>query len=98
MSDVIEQPRHKTRWTYAEYYQMAEMGFFRDQHVELIDGEIVEMPPQGEPHYVSIMLVNRAIERAFGSEFVIRAHAPLHTGADEEPVPNSNILVADLLP
>jgi Uma2 family endonuclease len=42
------------RWSLEEYYQMGDMGFFIDERVELIDGEIIEMFPRdarddGEP-------------------------------------------------
>jgi hypothetical protein len=85
MHAPLTQPRRKTRWTYAEYYRMAEMGFFRDQKVELIDGEIIEIPPQGEDHGVGILLVTRAMNLAFGSGHVVRVQLPLHTGKDQEP-------------
>jgi Uma2 family endonuclease len=34
------------RWTRDEYYRLCEDGFFQDRRVQLIGGEIVEMPAQ----------------------------------------------------
>jgi Uma2 family endonuclease len=96
MHAPLTQPRRKTRWTYAEYYRMAEMGFFRDQKVELIDGEIIEMPPQGEDHGVGILLVTRALNLAFGSGHVVRVQLPLHTGKDQEPEPDIAVVAGDI--
>lgn len=39
-----------TQWTLDEYHQMIDAGILSDRHVELLNGEIVEMPPEGEPH------------------------------------------------
>ncbi len=75
---------------------MAEMGFFRDQRVELIDGEIIEMPPQGEEHGVGILLLTKALNVAFGEGHVVRVQLPLHTGANEEPEPDIAIVAGDI--
>ena len=37
-------PRRKL-WTLAEYDRMIRAGLFRDQRAELIEGEIIQMPP-----------------------------------------------------
>jgi hypothetical protein len=41
------------RWTKQEYHTMGELGWFEDQQVELLDGEIVEMPVPKNSHCVS---------------------------------------------
>src|SRR5277367_2112841 len=43
------------KFTREEYYQMGEMGIFRNQRVELIEGEIIDMAPQKDIHAVAIM-------------------------------------------
>src|SRR3712207_333766 len=56
---TVQPTRH--RFTVAEYYRMAEAGIFNeDSRVELIDGEIVDMPPIGPSHSDG---VNRLAER-----------------------------------
>ncbi len=38
------------KWTLAEYHRMIAAGVLDNRRVELLKGEIVEMPPEGEPH------------------------------------------------
>jgi Uma2 family endonuclease len=35
------------KWTLEQYHQMIEAGVLADRHVELLNGEIVEMPAEG---------------------------------------------------
>ncbi len=35
------------KWTTEEYHRMIAAGVLRDRKVELLKGEIVEMPPEG---------------------------------------------------
>lgn len=51
-------------FTLEQFMQMAELGFFENQHVELIRGEIFVMPPAGPKHAAFIrLLTRRCIER-----------------------------------
>jgi Uma2 family endonuclease len=79
--------RKNRRWSLEEYHQMAEMGFFRDGRVELIDGEIQEMAPQGSEHFACICLCADAIRRLFGQDHVVRVQGPLQIG-NSEPEPD----------
>ncbi|MFM7424166.1 MAG: Uma2 family endonuclease [Elainella sp.] len=38
------------KWTLEQYHQMIAAGILEGQPVELLNGEIIEMPPEGEPH------------------------------------------------
>ena len=62
------------KWTRDEYYQMADMGLFQDQRVELIEGEIVETAPQKNLHAVAISLAQKVLERAFGDGYWVRCN------------------------
>ena len=75
------------RWSLAEYYQMAEWGWFEGVRVMLIDGELVFMATQKAPHYVAITLVSDALQPVFGAGFWIRQQAPLELEgvSDTEP-------------
>jgi Uma2 family endonuclease len=42
------QPR-TFRWTREQFYHLADQGYFQDKRVELIDGEIIEMPVPKPP-------------------------------------------------
>ena len=54
------------RFTVDEYYQLADLGLFRDQRVELIDGEIIEMAPQRDLHAAALGLTARALATVSG--------------------------------
>ena len=51
---------------------MTERGFFDGEHVELIDGEIVEMAAQKDEHAFSLLKIDRACRAEFGPDFVYR--------------------------
>ncbi|MEM8780181.1 MAG: hypothetical protein AAGF26_15185 [Cyanobacteria bacterium P01_G01_bin.49] len=40
------------KWSIKDYHQMIEAGIVQDQQVELLAGEIIEMSPEGAPHYL----------------------------------------------
>jgi Uma2 family endonuclease len=85
-------PRLK-RWTRAEYYRMADAGLFREHRVELIEGEIFQMPPMKTPHAAGLELGRVAFERAFGRGHWIRFQLPLHFGPRSEPQPDLAVVV-----
>jgi Uma2 family endonuclease len=92
VTETIE-PRTR-RFSYDEYYQMADMGFFRDQRVELVDGEIVEMAPQGNFHAMVIGLCEQAMRRVFPSGHWIRQQLPLRFQQQHsEPEPDLSVVV-----
>src|SRR5689334_15936987 len=84
------------RFTYDEYYRMADAGIFGNRRVELITGETVEMAPQDEPHAVGILLLDAELQRAFGRGYVIRQRLPLRTGVDEEPEPDIAVVTGNI--
>src|SRR5581483_8823648 len=77
------------RWTVDEYYRMAELGILEpDARVELLDGEVVDMPPIGPEHAASVddlgdLLVGRINERA-----IVRRQNPIRLGTSSEPEPD----------
>jgi len=75
------------RWTRAEYYRLGEAGFFDGERVELLDGEVWTLPPQGTPHFSAIRRASGGLDAAFGPGFEIREQAPitLDDGAEPEP-------------
>lgn len=81
------------RWTRREYYQMAEAGMFQpDEHVELIDGEIITMTPQRSQHAAVIGKVEAALRQAFGEGYWVRTQMPLAVSEDSDPEPDVAIV------
>jgi Uma2 family endonuclease len=78
----------RRKFSKAEYYRMAEMGFFNGQRVELIDGEVILMSPQEAGHATAVGLVADALQAVFSEGFTIRVQQPLDLGEVHEPEPD----------
>lgn len=78
----------RTNWTIQEYYRLADLGAFRNQRVELIDGEIVQMAPMKTPPAAGLELARMALDQAFGPGHWIRTQLPLRFSRRSEPQPD----------
>ncbi len=82
----------RRKFSKAEYYKMAEMGFFEGQRVELIDGEVILMSPQEAGHATAVELVSRVLEKVFGEGYHVRDQKPLDLGEHYEPEPDAAVV------
>jgi Putative restriction endonuclease len=67
MGDILARPAAPTRrrLNVDAYYRMAEAGILTEPHrVELIDGEIIDMPAIGSPHAAITNRLVRCFARA----------------------------------
>ena len=69
-------PRRR-RWTRKEFYKLLDLGFFNEQRVELIGGEILVMPPQKNYHAMGIKLTEDALNAACGPNYWVRVQMTL---------------------
>ncbi|MGH7214554.1 MAG: Uma2 family endonuclease [Tepidisphaeraceae bacterium] len=76
------------RWTRAEYYDMFDRGMFEGQRVQLIEGEIIEMPAQGNLHVATISKSDEALRPVLPPNTWIRYQAPLDATVDSDPEPD----------
>ena len=83
------QPR---RWTKAEYYAMADLGWFRGQRVELVEGDVMVLSPQKFVHYATVDKDTEVLRATFGSGFWVRAQAPIDLGTLSEPEPDVSVV------
>ena len=61
-----------------EYLHLAEIGFFReDERIELIDGEIVEMPPPNLPHVLCIVALTDILGEALRGQAFVSVQNPI---------------------
>lgn len=87
----IQIPRH--RLTVDEYYRMAELGILApDARVELIEGEIIDMTPQGSRHADIVARLNRRIVVAVGDVAIVRSQLPVRLSNSSEPEPDFAIV------
>lgn len=82
-----KEPTRK-RWTRAEYYRLDEQGWFQNQRVELIDGEIILVNLQSPQHVVAVELVREAALQLFPDGYWVRQRFPLVHGDYSEPEPD----------
>lgn len=83
--------------TRKEYYRLGEMGFFDDERVELLSGEIWRLPPQTPPHFTTAEAVADVLLSAFGHGFDVRRRGPLTLGNDTEPEPDVAVVAGSYL-
>lgn len=83
-------PRRKL-WTKDEYNKLVELGAFEGQRIYLFRGEIIEMPPQYQPHAFAVSRLNKALGKAFGLDtgFEIRIQLPFETPGQSMPEPDA---------
>lgn len=87
--------RHRHRYTVDEYYRMADAGILAPEaRVELIDGEVMDMPPIGPPHASMVTELQRRLMRAVGDAAVVRVQNPVRLGPHDEPEPDLAVVRA----
>jgi Uma2 family endonuclease len=91
MSDTAIQTR---LWSREEYDRLVSAGMFHpDERLELIEGEILQQSPQGSVHATAVTLVENALRKVFGTNYVVRVQMPLALEADSEPEADVAIVV-----
>ncbi|HET6249976.1 MAG TPA: Uma2 family endonuclease [Tepidisphaeraceae bacterium] len=76
------------RWTVDAYDRMAAAGLFNQARVELIEGRIIQMAAQLEPHVAGVSLAGKVLESAFGGGYWVRRQNPLRFGSRSKPEPD----------
>jgi len=76
------------KWTLDEYHRLIDGGFLDDKNVELLNGEIVEMSPEGIPHASSSDRAERHIRNLLGDRVWLRVGKPITLPNDSEPEPD----------
>lgn len=79
-------------WTAKEYDRLAELSFFDDEKLELIEGEIIPKMTQNEPHAVCLCLVQNKLFRIFSDGFTVRVQMPLALGPRSRPEPDMAVV------
>jgi Uma2 family endonuclease len=81
--------------TVVAYHRMIEQGLLgEDDPVQLLEGELVTMTPQGVPHGFVIQELTRLLVRAVDDRLAVRPQLPLTLGDDSEPEPDLAVVPA----
>ncbi len=77
------------RWTREEYERVVEAGGFDpEDRVELLDGEIWDVTPQGTRHGATYSAMHMALQRAFGDSCYARCQLPFPLDDSSMPEPD----------
>ena len=83
----------RRRFTVGEYYAMADAGILSENdRVELVDGDVIVMPPIGDWHAASVKLLNNTILPALQGRAIVAVQDPVRLGDDSEPQPDITLL------
>ena len=95
MSIAVQEWPRRHRITVEHFYRMAEAGLFApDERVELVNGEIIDMPPMGSRHASSLEQLASALGVALGSRAIVRQQLPLRLNEDSEPQPDIAVVAS----
>jgi len=93
MSLSATDPPRRHRLSVADYYRMAEVGILApDARVELIDGEIIDMPPPGNLHAATVDRLVEIFNCALDGRFSVRGQNPVLLSDLSEPQPDVALL------
>lgn len=86
-------PTQRRLFTRAEYYRMAEVGILRrNERIELIEGEIVEMSPIGPRHRAFVGNLTELLITRLAGQALVHVQMGVALGERSDPEPDLAIL------
>ena len=79
------------KWSIADWHELVESGVLAEHRVELLEGEIVEMSPEGPMHSSTNYSVVKYLEELLQGKAVVREAHPI-TLDNSEPEPDVAIV------
>ncbi len=76
------------KWTLHEYHRLIESEVLINKRVELLNGEIVEMPLEGEPHAYFSDESGETLTQLLGARAKVRQAKPITLPNHSEPEPD----------
>lgn len=80
------------KWSLEEYHRMVESGVLDGRRVELIHGEIIEMPPEGAEHSSYCCETVKYLRALLGARAEVREAHPITLPDNSEPEPDVAIV------
>src|ERR1700724_2486776 len=94
MSDMAALEALRRPITVEEYNKMAEAGIIgSDERVELLDGDVIVVPPQGPPHFSVVARISQLLNLRFGLRALVTTQMPVIVSDRSEPEPDFAVLV-----
>ena len=84
------------KWSLTDYHQIVESGVLDQCHVELINGEIIKIYPEGEPHAYCSDEAGEYLTSLLGERAKVH-HAKLITLPDSASEPEPDIVIVQCL-
>lgn len=84
------------RWSVEEYHRLIAAGILTsNNHVELLDGQIVEMAPQDPPHASTTDEGSDYLKGLFAGRAKVRTQLPITISSSSEPEPDIAVVRID---
>ena len=80
------------KWTLDRYHSAIDAGVFEDQAVELLQGDIVVIAPEREPHACYSSMGADYLRQLLGQRAAVRETKPITLPNDSEPIPDVAIV------
>ncbi|MXY47366.1 MAG: Uma2 family endonuclease [Chloroflexi bacterium] len=83
----------RRRFTVAEYYAMAEVGILHENdRIELLDGDLIVMPPIGDWHAASVNRFTNSLPFLLQERAIVCIQNPIRLNDNSEPQPDIMLL------
>src|SRR3954465_6316219 len=93
LTQHVEAPVERGRFTVAESARRFETGVLpQDARVELIDGDVLKMPPIGSHHHGTVISLDESIRDVLGRRVTVSTQGPLRVGLRGGPQPDVLVL------
>ena len=81
------------KWTIEQYHQLVNAGMLVARRVELLEGNIIEMAPEGMPHAVYCGDAVDYLKQLLGNRAKVREAHPITLPNDSEPEPDIAVVI-----
>ena len=95
MTQTLQQPAPElipARISLEQYHRMVDAGIWDDRHVELLNGVVVEMSPEGMPHASRTTTTGEYLREVLSNQVQIREGHPITLISGSEPEPDIAIV------
>jgi len=96
LETTVETGAHRFVWDFKRYQMAQDAGLFGNKSVELIGGELIQMPPVTLPHWITVNKCDRRLKIAFPFSYIVSVQGTLKFGESSAPLPDIAVIKADL--